>query len=198
MVDVSSKDVTKRGATAVGKIYINKLAYLLITGIDSSCSESANMTSSYEEARAEHSSERSKEATDESRLSAVNKARRKAGGDGRNVLTIAQLAGIMGAKSTSTLIPLCHPLQLSHIDVSLGLTSEGSSERGEMKYAIRCEATVTCEGKTGVEMEALTSVSISLLTVWDMLKAVAGQDMLITGVKLVQKLGGQSDFTKYE
>lgn len=101
-----------------------------------------------------------------------------------DVLTIAQLAGIMGAKQTSTLIPLCHPLSLSHISVTLVPDFEAS--------AIRITATAECEGKTGVEMEALTAVSVAGLTVWDMVKAVAGKEMVIGEIKVVKKSGGKS------
>lgn len=195
MVDVSSKDVTKRSATAIGTIYINQHAYSLITGLEPTSLQAISTAKDGDKLTNEKLVKLDKQQPDESRLHAMDKAWRKAGGDGRNVLTIAQLAGIMGAKSTSNLIPLCHPLQLSHVHLSLVPTKETLGEENT-KYAIRCEATVTCEGKTGVEMEALTSVSISLLTIWDMLKAVAGQEMAITDITLVQKVGGKSDFTR--
>ncbi|KAF7307208.1 Elp3 domain-containing protein [Mycena indigotica] len=121
---------------------------------------------------------------------AFSKARRK--GD---ALTVAHIAAITGAKQTSNLIPLCHPLQLNN--VSVALTPEASAlENGETEYSIVCRATVTCEGKTGVEMEALTAVSIGLLTVWDMLKAVAGRDMVIKDIVVTAKSGGKHDFTR--
>jgi cyclic pyranopterin monophosphate synthase len=93
-----------------------------------------------------------------------------------NVLDLAQFAGIMGAKQTPNLIPLCHQLNISKIDVSLKLTGSGIEVFSEVK----------CVGKTGVEMEALTSVSIALLTVYDMCKAV-DKKMLITEIKLLEK-----------
>lgn len=104
-----------------------------------------------------------------------------------DVLTVAQLAGIMGAKQTSNLIPLCHPLYLSHVSVEL--------EVGD--GCVNVKATAETEGNTGVEMEALTAVQVACLTVWDMLKAVSGKDMCITNVKVVSKSGGKSgDWTR--
>lgn len=114
---------------------------------------------------------------------AQEKARRK--GD---VLTVAQLAAIMGCKKTSELIPLCHPLSLTDIDVKL--------LPEECTLSILCTATVKCSGQTGVEMEALAAVSVGLLTVWDMLKAVAGQEMTIGDIKVISKSGGKADFTR--
>jgi cyclic pyranopterin phosphate synthase len=124
----------------------------------------------------------------------------KARGKG-HVLTIAQLAAIMGAKATSNLIPLCHPLALSKIDVSLVPEHHGTTlaEDGHktLRHSILCTATVCCEGKTGVEMEALTAVSVGLLTVWDMLKAVAGKEMEIGQIMVTHKSGGRSgDFDR--
>lgn len=101
-------------------------------------------------------------------------------------LLVAQLAGIMGAKQTSNLIPLCHPLFLSHVNVTLEPNLE------ETNPFILISATVETEGKTGVEMEALTAVSVACLTVWDMLKAVSGKEMSITDIKVVSKKGGKS------
>ena len=100
-----------------------------------------------------------------------------------DVLTIAQLAGIMGAKRTSELIPLCHPLPLNRVDVELDL--DQSSGR------INITATASTSGKTGVEMEALTAVSVAALTVYDMCKSV-DRGMRIEGIRLVRKRGGQS------
>lgn len=100
-------------------------------------------------------------------------------------LAVAQLAAIMAAKRTADLIPLCHPaLPITQADVLLLPDAETSS--------IVCEATVRCVGRTGVEMEALTAVSVGLLTVWDMVKAVAGREMVIEDVKVVHKEGGKS------
>ena len=106
-----------------------------------------------------------------------------------DVLTVAQLAGVMAAKRTAELIPLCHPLPLTHIDVQLELkeTLEGNSG------GVEITATVRTTGKTGVEMEALTAVSVAALTVYDMAKA-AEKTMQITNVRLVEKHGGKSDF----
>ena len=100
-----------------------------------------------------------------------------------DVLTIAQLAGIMGAKQTSQLIPLCHPLPLNQIDVQLALDAE--------KSRVEITATARTSGKTGVEMEALTAVSVAALTIYDMCKAV-DRGMHIEAIRLVRKRGGQS------
>ncbi|MCA3369260.1 MAG: cyclic pyranopterin monophosphate synthase MoaC [Roseomonas sp.] len=99
-----------------------------------------------------------------------------------DVLGVARLAGIMAAKRTSDLIPLCHPLMISKVAVDL--EPEGDD-------AIIIEATVTLTGKTGVEMEALTAVSIAALTVYDMVKAV-DRGMRIEDIRLVHKVGGKS------
>ena len=100
-----------------------------------------------------------------------------------DVLTVAQLAGIMGAKHTSTLIPLCHPLLLSHVEVLLELNSS--------HQCIDIKATAATTGPTGVEMEAMTAVAVSALTVYDMCKA-ASKEIEITELKLVRKSGGKS------
>ena len=104
-----------------------------------------------------------------------------------DVLGVARLAGIMAAKKTSNLIPLCHPLALSH--VAIELTSEAA--HGDRPAAVRCAATVETTGPTGVEMEALTAVQVALLTVYDMCKAV-DRGMTISGVRLLEKHGGKS------
>jgi len=104
--------------------------------------------------------------------------RRAAKGD---VLAVAQLAGIQGAKRTSDLIPLCHPLPLSGVDVVLRLEGE----------VVVCEATARAHWRTGVEMEALAAVSAALLTVYDMLKAV-DKGMVIEEIRLLEKAGGRS------
>lgn len=93
-----------------------------------------------------------------------------------DVLAVAQLAGIQAAKRTSDLIPLCHPLQLGHVDVQARLIDDG----------VRVQATVQCVDRTGVEMEALTAVSVALLTVYDMCKAVDKQ-MRIHDIVLEEK-----------
>lgn len=100
-----------------------------------------------------------------------------------DVLTTAQLAGIMAAKRTAELIPLCHPLALTHVDVTCALRDEPP--------AVVITATVRTAGKTGVEMEALTAVSVAALTIYDMAKA-AEKTMEITGVRLLEKRGGRS------
>jgi cyclic pyranopterin monophosphate synthase len=100
-----------------------------------------------------------------------------------DVLTIAQLAGIMGAKRTPDLIPLCHPLALTSVKVLL--------EPEPDPPAIRITATCKLEGRTGVEMEALTAVSVAALTVYDMVKAI-DRGMVIEGIRLIHKAGGRS------
>jgi cyclic pyranopterin phosphate synthase len=100
-----------------------------------------------------------------------------------DVLTTAQLAGIMAAKRTHELIPLCHPLHLTAIEVSL--------EPDEARAAVDITATVRTTAKTGVEMEALTAVSVAALTVYDMLKA-AQKDIRIGDIRLLRKRGGKS------
>ena len=104
-----------------------------------------------------------------------------------DVLGIARLAGIMAAKKTSDLIPLCHPLALTRVAVEL------STHQADAKFPPRvvCTATVETVGPTGVEMEALTAVQIALLTVYDMCKA-ADRGMTLTDVRLLEKHGGQS------
>lgn len=100
-----------------------------------------------------------------------------------DVLTTAQVAGILGAKQTAHLIPLCHPLLLTHIDVQFDIDEAASR--------ILITATVRTRGKTGVEMEALTAVSVAALTIYDMAKA-AEKTMRITDIHLVHKSGGKS------
>lgn len=98
-----------------------------------------------------------------------------------DVLTVAQVAGIMGAKRTPELIPMCHPVVMDGIDLSLSLN--------EARCCVEITAAVTCGGRTGVEMEALTAVAAAALTVYDMCKAVQ-KDMTITDVRLLEKTGG--------
>ncbi|HVG81109.1 MAG TPA: cyclic pyranopterin monophosphate synthase MoaC [Methylomirabilota bacterium] len=100
-----------------------------------------------------------------------------------DVLGVARLAGIMAAKRTAELIPLCHPLALSSVAVDLTLDEAAS--------AVEIAATVKLTGRTGVEMEALTAVSVAALTVYDMCKA-ADRDMTISDIRLVRKSGGKS------
>lgn len=101
-----------------------------------------------------------------------------------DVLGIARIAGIMAAKKTSELIPLCHPIALTKVAVDFELTPE--------KKAFRCEVRTETVGPTGVEMEALTAVQVALLTIYDMCKAV-DKRMQIEGVTLREKRGGQSE-----
>lgn len=100
-----------------------------------------------------------------------------------DVLGVARLAGIMGAKRCADLIPLCHPLALSKVSLDLAAQDEPPG--------LRVTATVKTTGPTGVEMEALTAVSVACLTVYDMLKA-AEKEMQITGIRLILKDGGKS------
>lgn len=100
-----------------------------------------------------------------------------------DVLTLAEVAGIMAAKRTSELIPLCHPLLLNKIDVSCKVNEEAS--------CVEIEASVEVRGKTGVEMEALTAVSVAALTIYDMAKAV-DRGMRLTDIRVVYKEGGKS------
>jgi cyclic pyranopterin phosphate synthase len=100
-----------------------------------------------------------------------------------DVLTTAQIAGIMAAKRTHALIPLCHPLPLTKVEVDFELDEENSR--------IEITATARCTGKTGVEMEALTAVSVAALTIYDMAKAVE-KTMQIGNIRLVRKTGGKS------
>ena len=100
-----------------------------------------------------------------------------------DVLGIARIAGIMAAKKTSELIPLCHPLALTRVAVDFELI--------EADNAVECRATVETVGQTGVEMEALTAVQIALLTIYDMCKA-ADRGMTITDVRVLEKHGGKS------
>lgn len=98
-----------------------------------------------------------------------------------DVLTVAQLAGIMGGKRTSDLIPLCHNIALTKVDVQCRLNAQ--------RLSVEISASVRTVGVTGVEMEALTAVSVAALTVYDMCKAVT-REMVISDVKLVMKTGG--------
>ncbi|PBL00412.1 molybdenum cofactor biosynthesis prote [Armillaria gallica] len=161
MVDVSAKEITRRTATATGRIFIPLVAYELLVSAYPDGEEPSPVLEK-----------------------AKQKVRRK--GD---TLTVAQLAAIMGSKKTSDLIPLCHPLQLSN--VSVVLTPEAPTHDIQ-RHSVLCRATVCCDGKTGVEMEALTAVSVGLLTVWDMLKAVAGKEMEIGEIVVTEKSGGKS------
>lgn len=101
-----------------------------------------------------------------------------------DVLGIARIAGIMAAKKTAELIPLCHPLALTHVDIELTAQAE------ETPHVV-CQVTVETSGQTGVEMEALTAVQVSLLTIYDMCKAV-DRGMIMSDIRLRQKSGGKS------
>ena len=98
-----------------------------------------------------------------------------------NVLTVAQIAGIMGAKRTPDIIPMCHPILIGGINLELSLDDKRKS--------VEIKATVSCDGRTGVEMEALVAVSTAALTVYDMCKAVQ-KDMVIADIRLLSKTGG--------
>ena len=100
-----------------------------------------------------------------------------------DVLGVARIAGIMAAKKTSELIPLCHPLALTHVSVTFATDTTPPS--------VTCEAVVETVGPTGVEMEALTAVQVALLTIYDMCKAV-DRGMVMTGVRVLEKHGGKS------
>lgn len=103
-----------------------------------------------------------------------------------DVLSVAQIAGIMGAKKTSDIIPMCHPLMLSGVDLRFQIQD----------HAILIEAEVKTVGKTGVEMEALTAVTVAALTIYDMCKAI-DKEMLIGEISLIKKTGGKSgDYLK--
>ena len=104
-----------------------------------------------------------------------------------DVLGIARTAGIMGAKKTSDLVPLCHPISLTHINIDLSIDKSNSS--------VSCHCRAETDGKTGVEMEALTAVQIALLTIYDMCKAV-DRGMIISNIQLLEKSGGKSGHWK--
>lgn len=130
----------------------------------------------------------------ETRRRAVAEARVLVPEEGRRVLAegdtekgdaveVSRVAGIMAGKNTAELLPFCHPLPVTHADVTFELTDEG----------VRVEASATCIGPTGVEMEALTAASVAALSLYDMLKPHV-EDIEITGIRLLQKTGGKSDF----
>lgn len=106
-----------------------------------------------------------------------------------DVLTVARLAGIMAGKQTSNLIPLCHPLQLSKIDVDASIDED--------KSAVYLQSTAKTNGQTGVEMEALTAVTVAALTVYDMAKAL-DRTMRLEGIRLIEKRGGASGIYQAE
>jgi len=98
-----------------------------------------------------------------------------------DVLTVAQIAGVMGAKRTPDIIPMCHPILMDGINLELSLDED--------RLSVEIKAEVRCDGRTGVEMEALSAVSVAALTVYDMCKSVQ-KDMLITDIRLISKTGG--------
>jgi cyclic pyranopterin phosphate synthase len=104
-----------------------------------------------------------------------------------DVLGIARIAAIQASKRTSDLIPLCHPISLTKVDVAFEIESNTNT--------IHCRVTAQCNGKTGVEMEALTATSVGLLTIYDMVKA-ADKGMVISEIKLLEKQGGKSGHWK--
>ena len=107
-----------------------------------------------------------------------------------DVLTVAQIAGIMGAKRTPDLIPMCHPILIDGVDLQLHLD--------ETRCSVEIQAALRCNGRTGVEMEALTAVSVAALTIYDMCKAVQ-RDMVIADIHLVRKTGGvHGDYQREE
>ncbi|KAI7828678.1 Molybdopterin cofactor biosynthesis C domain-containing protein [Gamsiella multidivaricata] len=130
-----------------------------------------------------------------------------------DVLTVAQIAGIQAAKQTSNLIPLCHPLLLTHISVQLKLVEDSeepktnsSADQQQQQQGdssplkggrVEIESRVACMGNTGVEMEALTGATVAALTVFDMCKAV-GKDMVIGEIKVLEKTGGKSGHYKHQ
>ena len=106
-----------------------------------------------------------------------------------DVLAVAQVAGIMAAKRTHELIPMCHPIALTGVDLSFTYSEE--------PCGIRIAATTRCKGETGVEMEALTACSVAALTIYDMCKAFS-HDIVIKDVMLMEKTGGKRDFFRKE
>ena len=119
-----------------------------------------------------------------------------------DVMAVAKLAGIQAAKQTGFVIPLCHTLNLSRVSVDLKLQEQSSTAKsdaekkmGHSPFTVEITSLVSCNGKTGVEMEALHAVSVAALTVYDMCKAV-DQHMVISGICLESKYGGKSDFIR--
>jgi len=104
-----------------------------------------------------------------------------------DVLAVAQVAGIMAAKRTAELIPMCHPISLTGVDIRFELE----------ETAVKIQASVRCKGETGVEMEALTAVSAAALTIYDMCKALQ-RDMELTEIRLLEKTGGKSGVFRRE
>ncbi len=112
-----------------------------------------------------------------------------------DVLAVAEVAGIMAAKKNSDLIPMCHPIMISGVDISFEIVDgEGNDSHSSV---LKVMSEVRCQGKTGVEMEALTAVSVASLTVYDMCKAVQ-RDMIISDIRLIYKDGGKSGVFEVE
>ena len=137
IVDITKKEMSKRFASATGKIYVSRLV-----------------------------------------LKQIKKNSNKKG----DILTVAKIAGIMGAKKTSELVPLCHPLMLEDVTIDFTINEEESY--------ILVLSNVKCYGKTGVEIEAITSASICLITIYDMCKAIDTK-MVIKDIMLLKKVGGK-------
>lgn len=108
-----------------------------------------------------------------------------------DVLGVARIAAIQASKRTAELIPLCHPIALTHVEVTFRIDESGATE----KCSVECEVTTETVGRTGVEMEALAAVSVALLTIYDMCKAV-DRGMCIEGIRLLEKQGGKSGHWK--
>ena len=187
MVDVAAKPPTRRVARAVGHVTICPAAYALLRANESD----RRVNSSIDDVEVEgeeggHAGE-GKPVSSSDNL--FNNSAAKGGEDGTklrykgDVLTVAQVAGIQAAKMTSGLIPLCHQVALTSCRVHLHLS----------RSRVDIEATAECQGVTGVEMEALTAVSVAALTVYDMLKS-ASKRMVIGEIRLVEKTGGKADF----
>ena len=133
---------------------------------------------------AKDSTERTATASGCIRMQPATLAMIRSGGHAKgDVLGVARIAGIMGAKRTADLVPLCHPLALSHVGIAF--------DTARVADAVHCSATVSTRGRTGVEMEALCAVQVALLTIYDMCKAV-DRAMEITEVRLETKSGGRS------
>ncbi len=164
MVDVTAKPVTSRTAVARGFVAMNAQTARAI---------------------AEIAGEKQNRRGGRARKRAQQTAPLRKG----NPLEIARVAGIAAAKRTSELIPLCHPLPLTHIDVTARLCK--NNRAGAAKNGIEITARVTAAAQTGVEMEALVAVSVAALTVYDMCKAL-DKEMEITGIVLEEKIGGKS------
>lgn len=110
-----------------------------------------------------------------------------------NPLIVAQIAGIQAAKRTSELIPLCHhSIPITAIDLQIEIIHDQIHSN---LIRLRVQCITTCQAQTGIEMESLTGVSVACLTLWDMLKADCGQEMIIEGIRVIEKSGGKNDFS---